>query len=66
MQERKIRVTIHKDGTYTIKALDGYEGSSCMEEAKTIEIAIGGTQIKSGKTPEYYAGDKPSVESIIH
>lgn len=66
MQEKKIRIKIDSKGQYTITALEGYSGTSCVEATKTIEVAIGGTAVKSGKTPDYYAGDMPSLESITH
>lgn len=54
MERKKIKVTIKKDGAYTLEAQEGFSGTSCVEQTQDLEIAIGGSTIDEGKTSEYY------------
>lgn len=55
--KRKIRIKIAKDGKYTIEAMEGFSGESCVEKTKNIEIMIGGQVVERGKKDEFYDGD---------
>ena len=61
MNQKRVRITIGNQGEYEIKALEGFSGSSCVEQTRNIEIAIGGSEIDEGKTEDYYRpdGDNP-------
>ncbi len=63
MQKKSVRITITKDGSYTLEALEGFSGSSCVEQTQDLEVAIGGTTVESDKTEAYYnPDDDPSVK----
>lgn len=55
--KRTVKIKIAKDGTYTLEAMEGFSGESCVEKTKNLEIILGGTAVARGKKDEYYAGD---------
>jgi hypothetical protein len=55
--KKKIRIKIAKDGTYTLEAMEGFSGESCVEKTKNIEIMLGGQAVARGKKDEYYDPD---------
>lgn len=57
--KRKIRITIDKKGGYKFEAMEGFNGESCIEKTKNIEMVLGGTAVASGKKDDYYNGDSP-------
>ena len=57
MEKRKVRVTIAKDGSYKLEALEGFSGTSCVQGTQQIELALGGTTVETGKTQAYYDPD---------
>lgn len=57
--KRKIRIKIDTKGQYTLEAMEGFSGESCVEKTKNIELLLGGERVSEGKKDEYYAGDTP-------
>lgn len=53
---KKIKITVSKNGSYTIEAAEGFQGTSCTLKTQDIEQLIGGTLMDSGKKDEYYSG----------
>jgi len=53
MRKQDIEITIAPDGKveFTIK---GVKGSSCLDETKFLEQALGGGVLEQQKTGEYY------------
>ena len=64
MIKRKVRITIDKKGAYSMEALEGFSGQSCVEKTKNIELILGGSEIDGGKTGSYYDGDDTAPISI--
>lgn len=66
MVKRKVQITIDKKGAYTMKALEGFSGESCVNNTKNIELVLGegATEVGSGKTDAYYDGDGDAPISI--
>lgn len=62
--QKKVRVVIDKKGGFTLEALEGFSGSSCVEQTKEIEISLGGIEESSGVTDAYYNGDDDSTVVI--
>jgi hypothetical protein len=53
MRKQDIEITISKDGkvSFTVK---GVKGSSCLDETKFLEQALGGGVLEQTATSEYY------------
>jgi hypothetical protein len=53
MHKQDIEIVIGKDGkvSFTVK---GVKGSSCLDETKFLEQALGGGVLEQAKTGEYY------------
>lgn len=62
--EKKMKITIHKDGAYSMEALEGFSGESCLEKTRDVELLLGGSEINSGKTAAYYDPDDENPVSI--
>lgn len=58
---KTIKITIAKDGTYTMKAGEGFAGSNCLQQTQTIEqlIGVGANVIADGKTDDYFKAGNP-------
>lgn len=64
MVKRSVRIVIDKKGAHTMEALEGFEGASCIEKTKTLELILGGEEVGSGKTDNYYKDGDESPISI--
>lgn len=66
LQKRKVKITINKKGEYTMEALEGFSGQSCINNTKNIELILGAdaTEIASGRTDAYYDDDGNNPISI--
>lgn len=53
---RKMRITLHKDGTQTIEVL-GFKGSGCVEFTKQLEERLGTPIAERTLKPEYYENE---------
>ena len=62
MRKQDIEITISPTGevTFTVK---GVKGSSCLEETKFLEEALGGGVLEQEKTSEYYEQGEDSYVS---
>lgn len=62
---KKIKITIAEDGSYTMKALEGFSGVSCVQKTQTIEQLIGqigdAKVTDEGKTDDYYKADESAT-----
>jgi len=63
MKQSKYTFTISPSGELKME-YEGVTGSQCLEETKEIEIAIGGQQIDSGKTDDFYKSPDPQEGKI--
>lgn len=54
---KKVKIIIDEKGNYTMQALEGFSGESCLEKTKDIELILGGTEVAEGKTSAYYDPD---------
>lgn len=57
LQQKRIKITIDQEGNYELEAMEGFSGTSCVEETQCIEVALGGVAIDEGKKAEYYESD---------
>ncbi len=57
MDQKKIKIVIDNKGNYSIEAMDGFTGQSCVEQTRTLEVAIGGSVEEEGKKNSYYDPD---------
>lgn len=58
--QQRVRVVIDKTGAFSFEALEGFTGTSCVEQTKEIEIALGGVEVEEGKTSAFYDGTDDS------
>lgn len=61
LTKKKVKIVIAKDGSYTMTAMEGFQGESCTAQTKNLELILGGTEVGSGKTDAYYDGDEAPV-----
>ena len=54
--QKRVKVTIDPKGSFTLEALSGFAGESCVAQTREIEIALGGVEVSEGKTNAYYDG----------
>lgn len=59
--KRKIKIKIDSKGQYTIEAMEGFSGETCIEKTKNVELLLGGEKVASGKKGEYYDNDASSA-----
>ena len=64
MNQRRVRITIDNKGNYGIEALEGFSGTSCVEQTRELEIAIGGAVVDEGKTDAYYNPEDDNPVSL--
>lgn len=62
MSEKRIRFVVDNKGNHTMETLEGFSGSSCVEQTKNLELAIGGVMAAEGKTDAYY---RPEDEAPV-
>jgi len=53
---RKMRITLHKDGTQTIEVF-GFKGNGCIEFTKQLEERLGKPVAERILKPEYYQSE---------
>lgn len=63
MLTKKVEIRIDKKGNFTFQAKEGFQGTSCIEETKDLEIALGGTSVSVEKTDDYF---RPDPENPIN
>jgi hypothetical protein len=64
MNEKRIQFVIDPKGNFQIKTLEGFAGTSCTEQTKNLEVAIGGVSVADGKTDAYYRPDDEAPVTI--
>ena len=65
MKKEVVEIRINKKGDFTFKAKEGFSGTSCVEKTRDLELALGGIEVKSEKTKEYYDSD-PTNSAFIN
>ena len=61
MNEKRLRVTIAKDGSsYKIETVSGF-GNECVTEVNKLQVAIGGMVQESGPAAGYYDSEEEFV-----
>lgn len=66
MQKKSIQIKIDKEGNWSMETKEGFSGASCVEQTKSLEIAIGGETVADSKKPEYYNGDDQPPVTITN
>ena len=64
MNQKRIQVVIDKQGNWTLKTLEGFAGTSCTDQTRNLEVAIGGAVAAEGKTDAYYRPDDEAPVTI--
>lgn len=64
MRKETVEIRINEKGDFTFKAKEGFNGTSCIERTKDLELALGGRSVSTEKTKEYYQPDDASPLNI--
>lgn len=64
MGQKRVQFIIDKQGNYTMKTLEGIQGTACTEVTRNLEVAIGGVMAAEGKTDAYYRPDDEAPVTI--
>ena len=51
---KRIELIINEDGSYSVEAMEGFQGQSCAQKTQNIITLLGGTAIETKYKPEYY------------
>lgn len=54
-----IEFTVKPNGEYSMLAKEGFAGTSCREQTKTIEMALNGEATSTENTKDFYDGGMP-------
>ena len=57
MKKEVVEIRVDSKGGFTFEAKEGFEGSSCIERTKDLEVALGGKAVSTEKTKDYYKPD---------
>lgn len=57
MNKQVVKITIKKDGSYNLEALEGFSGQSCREKTRDLELVLGGEAVATENKSTYYDGD---------
>jgi hypothetical protein len=61
LTKKSIQIKVDKAGGFVLEAKEGFAGTSCLEQTKTLELVLGGTESDSGKKDSYYDGDSNPI-----
>lgn len=50
----RVRITIDKEGNYSLDLIEGFAGMSCEQKADQIALICGGIEKDRKEKPEYY------------
>lgn len=67
LKERTFKITVHKDGSYTVKTGEETKGMNCIDQTQHLQNILGGSIVSEGYTEEYYEdeGTPIDIETII-
>ena len=54
MAKQVVEITVKKNGEFTFKAKDGFKGSSCRTQTKTLEMVLGGEAVATENTKDFF------------
>lgn len=57
MKRQVIEFKIGKDGSYNLLAKEGFQGTSCREQTKDLEMVLNGEKVDDENTDDFYKGD---------
>lgn len=55
-EKQLVEITIKKDGSFSFEAKEGFQGESCKNQTKQLEMVLGGETTGTTKTKDYYDG----------
>jgi hypothetical protein len=61
MEKQLVEITVKKDGTFSFEAKEGFQGESCRNQTKELEMVLGGDATGTKNTKGYYDGDGGDV-----
>ena len=61
MEKQLVEITVKKDGTFSFEAKEGFQGESCRNQTKELEMVLGGEATSSKNTKGFYDGDGGDV-----
>lgn len=57
MNKQVVKITVKKDGSYSLEAMEGFAGQSCREKTKDLELVLGGEAVSTENKSTYYDND---------
>lgn len=57
MNREVVKITIKKDGSFSLEAMEGIKGQNCREKTKNLELILGGEAVSSETKSTYYEDD---------
>lgn len=67
LQKKDYIITIHEDGSFTIKSGDSIVGEQCVSQINYLQNMLGGVQVDSGYTDKYYEdeGIEVNIDNLL-
>ena len=54
MKQQKVKVIIDPKGNFSFEAMEGFSGTSCIEQTAQLELVLGGEVTSERKKAEYW------------
>lgn len=61
MVKKVVKITVGKDGSHRLEAVEGFAGTSCEQQTKGLELILGGVETGSGKTDDFFRPDDSPI-----
>lgn len=69
MKKQVIKITIDTKGALQTQAMEGFEGTSCVQQTRPLEMALAGGEANIASTEhtkEYYNGEGGSPDQNLN
>lgn len=63
---KRIELIINEDGSYTIEAMEGFNGQSCAQKTANIISILGGVEKETKHKPEYFNPDGDNLNELFN
>ena len=57
MNKQVVKITIKKDGSFSLEAGEGFKGQNCREKTRNLELLLGGEAVATENKSTYYEDD---------
>ncbi len=63
---KRIELIINEDGSYTIEAMEGFNGQSCAQKTANIISILGGVETDKKYKPEFFNPDGDNLNELFN